>query len=450
MNLPQPPQPFVINPPRSQTDQPFSHTTINVNIESGKSVLVNVPGQPQFKITAIPAEPINLPPPPPPTRVRPPAPPPPNLRDSDCQTGRSVLNGTPIIRRNIDLTQPRSDSPSNVLTTGSLPPTAITADKAAAAASAVPRTKPRTTNNSNQDSDSTFIENAAAAARRQRSPSPDNHSRRRHRKRRSRSSSSGSSSRSCSSSPSITSPRKKQKHRSTKEHTSRVESTSPKLFKNGRELIELIKNCSICKDKFKTRTEGVAHQKKFHSKKFCPVCFKLLPRSRNSWKNHITSRHRIKNDNDVDEAKCPLCKKPCEYEGLYQHIGKKHLMKIEHPNRRPLPPAPIIPPSPSTRPQRTATITRSPPPANDSEDDSEDDIPVAARVTGNSSSNEIPTSSASSSSKNKNSEECQPSTPTNSKSATRFTIPKIVATHGSNTQTPAKTSQQHSSNLCSI
>lgn len=88
----------------------------------------------------------------------------------------------------------------------------------------------------------------------------------------------------------------------------------------------MLRSCYNCNITFTTRRDGVDHQKKTHNLKHCSVCFVLLSCKGNTWKDHLLKYHAIK---PTELAHCPFCNKGFSFEGMYQHIGKGHLIKKE-------------------------------------------------------------------------------------------------------------------------
>lgn len=98
------------------------------------------------------------------------------------------------------------------------------------------------------------------------------------------------------------------------------------VFRTEVELICIINKCEECGKQFKTRREAVDHKKTKHKLKHCPVCFLLLSTTGNAWKDHISKEHSKGQD---ETAACHFCKRSFDFGGLYQHVGRAHLLRHE-------------------------------------------------------------------------------------------------------------------------
>jgi hypothetical protein len=104
----------------------------------------------------------------------------------------------------------------------------------------------------------------------------------------------------------------------------------PNKFRNPKELIFLIRECKECnpKQRFRSRRDAVDHQKRVHDAKYCPVCFDRFSRKGNVLKDHFLQFHA--SDTSKEIAPCPFCRISCQFEGMYVHIGKAHLIPAEN------------------------------------------------------------------------------------------------------------------------
>jgi hypothetical protein len=100
-------------------------------------------------------------------------------------------------------------------------------------------------------------------------------------------------------------------------------------FRTPMELIILLRECKDCtpKRRFESRREAFDHQKNCHNVKYCPVCFDRFTRRGNVLKDHFLKFHATNATEEM--ALCPFCKMSCNYEGIYQHISKRHLVPAE-------------------------------------------------------------------------------------------------------------------------
>jgi hypothetical protein len=104
---------------------------------------------------------------------------------------------------------------------------------------------------------------------------------------------------------------------------------SCRTIKTPKELIFLLRECKSCfpKRRFDSRREGIDHLKRAHGKKYCPVCFVPFSRRGNVLKDHFLQFHATNRTEET--ALCPFCQMSCNYEGIYQHICKRHLLPLE-------------------------------------------------------------------------------------------------------------------------
>jgi hypothetical protein len=100
-------------------------------------------------------------------------------------------------------------------------------------------------------------------------------------------------------------------------------------MKTPMELIALLRGCKTCvpKRRFESRREGIDHLKDVHGKKYCPVCFISVSRRGNVLKDHFLQFHATNRTEET--ALCPYCQMSCSYEGMYQHICRRHLIPLE-------------------------------------------------------------------------------------------------------------------------
>ncbi|XP_021965816.1 serine/arginine repetitive matrix protein 1 [Folsomia candida] len=266
------------------------------------------------------------------TRKLPPAPPPPKI-SFDTQTGESLLNGELITRPIIDIT---TDSPPSITHAATVSPQT---SRTSGPPTLSPISPPPRTTQSNPAHPPPRYE-----PRKSRHPPRDPLA-------------SSSSSSSSSPSPPPTSRAR---------HTSSANIPPPlePLFLNTTQLIHLIKTCRKCEKSFPTRCDGVIHQKKEHNRKHCPVCFLTLSRHGNTYKDHLNMYHALEGDKEM--VVCPFCAVEHSFDGLYNHIGRSHLIPVESKGESEHEVIFSVAPSPQSNGHQTRSVTQgNTPPKND-------------------------------------------------------------------------------------
>ncbi|OXA39750.1 hypothetical protein Fcan01_25499 [Folsomia candida] len=114
---------------------------------------------------------------------------------------------------------------------------------------------------------------------------------------------------------------------------SKMPSLPPKIsletprFQNAKQLVDLIQTCRICDKSFRSRRDGVDHQRKEHNLRHCPVCFDTISRQGIDFKEHLKMYHVLEEDKEL--LSCPFCLAEQNCEGLYRHISWSHLIPVE-------------------------------------------------------------------------------------------------------------------------